>query len=172
MTHQLITLDPLARVRAPIGGFPPRREIAPGQAFRAPEGHAYVPVLPAEEYDPETHVLERNLTADADGWIVRELTPEEIESRLPKPPSEVGAGQIHAAMILMDLAADETALDSLIVGIINTAPLTPKEKAIARVLWKRATVFRRDHPFVALVQAALNKDDAFMDQLFSTAESF
>jgi hypothetical protein len=33
------------------------------------------------------------------------------------------------------------------------------------------SVFRRDHQFVSLIQQELNKDDAWMDQLFFLADS-
>lgn len=85
MTHQLITLDPLARVTSPVGEFPPRRSKGDPAEWTAPPGHAYVPILPPPDYDSATHRIERHLTDEADGWQVIELTPEEIEARKPQP---------------------------------------------------------------------------------------
>jgi len=130
--------------------------------------------VPAQVIDSATHRLVRFERMEGSewqrGWDAVPLTPEEIEARLPRPPAEVGAGQIRVAMLNMDLADDEAGLDQLIYTIIDAA-LTGKDRAKARILWNRATVFRRNHPFVGLVQAALGKDDAWMDALYFAADA-
>lgn len=90
--HQLIQLDPLARVTVAIGGFAPTRPIPRETPWTAPEGYAYVPVIDRPDYDPETQHCERTLTAEEDGWTVRDLNEEELAARIPAPSETVEVG--------------------------------------------------------------------------------
>lgn len=91
----------------------------------------------------------------------------ERESAAPAP-KKVGSGQIRAAMILSGIAADDDALSTLIEGILANIP-DESEQAVAVTLWRNASEFKRDHKFIAAVQAALGKTDADIDQLFRLA---
>lgn len=88
------------------------------------------------------------------------------------PPDEVGSGQIRAALIALDVAADDDALDSLITTAITNAVADAKQRAIALTLWRNAATFKRDNAFVVAVQAALGKTDADMDNIFRLAATF
>ena len=92
--HQLIQLDPLARVTVAIGGFAPTRPIPRETEWTAPDGYAYVPVIDRPDYDPETQHRERTLTAEEDGWTIRDLTAEELAARIPAPPEIIGASKL------------------------------------------------------------------------------
>jgi hypothetical protein len=72
--------------------------------------------------------VERHLTPDADSRLVRDLKAEEITARQPKPPDEVGPGQIRAAMIHLEIAADEEALDALVIGVIDALPTEARKR--------------------------------------------
>lgn len=84
MKHVLIQESPLALVMSVRDGFKPRRIIVEGQEVRAPQGCRYVPDLPLPEYDPATHSCERVLTLESYGWMIRDLTEEELAARQPE----------------------------------------------------------------------------------------
>lgn len=87
-------------------------------------------------------------------------------------PAEVGSGQIRAAMIELEYAADDSALDTLIEGAIVAAVPAGKERQKALTLWRNASTFKRTHPFISVVKAVLAKSDADIDALFILAASF
>lgn len=144
--HQLIQLDPLARVTVAIGGFAPTRPIPRETPWTAPEGYAYVPVIDRPEYDPETQHRERTLTAEEDGWTVRDLTEEELAARIPAPPEIEGVPKLT---IKRRLGAKWATLRA----IIATLPEDTQDE------WNLAQVIEADDPiFVAnsaFLQAAL-----------------
>jgi hypothetical protein len=87
VTHHLITLDPLALSPSHVGGHPRTRSAGDPATFNQglPDGYAYVPDLPAPEFDSATQAIERQLTATEYGWTVRDLSEEELEARQPRP---------------------------------------------------------------------------------------
>jgi hypothetical protein len=131
---------------------------------------------PPEPGNDETVEWQTGADIDAKTYgrraTVRPLTADEIEARLPKPPHEVGAGQIRVAMIELGFAKDGDALDTYVFGVIDSLPILPKQKAQARVLWKHAAVFRRDNEFIQLFQIATNRTDADMDAIYFLADTY
>jgi hypothetical protein len=83
-THQLINLNPLARVTTDRDGFPARRSVGDPASWTAPEGCRYAPVLPVPDHDPKTHRAVPHLTSEADGWTLEELGPQP-----PRPISKL-----------------------------------------------------------------------------------
>lgn len=95
---------------------------------------------------------------------------------LPPPPpaavpQTVGSGQIRAAMIASGYAGNDDALSALIESLLETIP-DSRQRAIAVTLWRNASEFRRDHPFLGAVKAGLGKNDADIDDLFRLAATF
>lgn len=86
-------------------------------------------------------------------------------------PQIVGSGVIRAAMIASGYAANDDALSALIESILEAIP-DPSQKAIAITLWRNSSEFRRNHPFLKVVQSALGKTDKDIDDLFRLAATF
>lgn len=97
------------------------------------------------------------------------ITLEQKRAANAPVPKVVGSGQIRAAMILSGIAANQEALDTLIHGAIDAAIADPVQNAVAHTLWDNASEFKRSHEFLDLAQAALNKTDADIDNLFRLA---
>jgi hypothetical protein len=89
----------------------------------------------------------------------------------PPVPQTVGSGQIRAAMIAAGYAGNDDALSVLVESILDAIP-DPKQRAIAVTLWRNASEFRRDHPFLGAFKAGLGKTDADIDDLFRLAATF
>jgi hypothetical protein len=114
-----------------------------------------------------------------DGWqLLNEAQFAEwrAQNPLPPPPPDpvpqtVGSGQIRAAMIASGYASDDDALSATIEAILFQIP-DQDHRAIAVTLWRNAAEFRRNHPFLGAVQAALGKTDADIDDLFRLAATF
>jgi hypothetical protein len=158
--HQLITLDPLARVRVAVGPFPPVRSVGDPAMFQLglPEGYAYVPIIPRPtDYAPETHTAERHLTEDADGWVIRDLTPEEIEDRKPRP-GPVTPRQFWLA--LLGLGITRSQIRAHLAG--NEAALIELEEALE---------IDPAHPLVASLAAGLGKSAEEVHAIFLSAAS-
>ena len=144
--HQLIQLNPLSRVTVAIGGFAPTRPIPRETPWTAPEGYAYVPVIDRPDYDPATQHRERTLTAEEDGWTVRDLTEEELAARIPAPPEIIGVSKLT---IMRRLGAKWAVLKAILASL-------PDDVQDA---WNLAQEIKSDDPlFVAnsaFLQAAL-----------------
>jgi len=83
-THHLITTSPLAfATESPDGVHPIARAVGNPAAFSAPDGYAYIPDVAPPTYDSEAQTIERNLTLKGYGWVVRELTAEDLAARQP-----------------------------------------------------------------------------------------
>jgi len=87
-------------------------------------------------------------------------------------PTQVGPYQIRCAMISLGWAASETLLDTLILGVIDAAITDPAQNEIAKIGWRRASEFKRNHAFIELLRVALSKTHGEIDTLFRTAASF
>lgn len=161
MTYQLINRVTRKRVTAAINGFPARRDKGDPQTWTAPDGYAYVPVLPPpEEYDRATETIERDVTLDADGWRVRALTPEELAARNPVPFS-IRPEQLREWLYINRRLADVTAA---IAAVSNAA--TRERLAL---WWEYATEIHRDNPRIKSLANALNMTDADIDTMFREA---
>lgn len=133
MTHQLITLSPIARVaKSPDGVHPPRRSIGDPAEWTAPPGHAYVPVIPASDvtYDPATQRIERELTATTDGWQIINLTPEEI--------AELATKQAELEADTAELTAIRNVLSALKNGTGTAAERIARIERVLFMVAKRA----------------------------------
>jgi hypothetical protein len=105
-----------------------------------------------------------------------ELTEEETAAAIayqspatPAPvPQEVGPAQLRVALIMSGVAASEAALDALVTPIID-AIADPTEREIARVLWTRATSFKRTYPLIEAARVALGWTNDQVDDLFRIA---
>lgn len=151
--HQLISLDPLERITTAIGSFPARRSTGNPAEWSAPDGHAYVPIVAKPEFDPETEIAERALTADSDGWIVRDLTEQEIEDRKPKP-GPVTRRQFWLAMLhLLELRQSD--IEAMYA-----------ENAAALIEIRDALEVDPNHPLVTELATELDKSQEEIDALF------
>ena len=85
------------------------------------------------------------------------------------PPDEVGGASFRVALLEMGVATTEAELDTIILGVIDGLPVTDLQKEQYRILWRRASGIKRDFGLVAVIQAVLQKDDDWMDQVFHIA---
>lgn len=114
-----------------------------------------------------------------DGWLfLNEAQFVEWRKNNPVPPpppapvpQSVGSGQIRAAMIVSGYAANDDALSTTIETILSGIP-DVAQRAVAITLWRNASEFRRNHPFLGAVKAALSKTDEDIDNLFRLAATF
>jgi len=105
-----------------------------------------------------------------------ELTEQEIAAALayepPTPPApvpqEVGPAQLRVALIMGGVASTETGLDALVTPIIDSIA-DPTEREIARVLWARATSFKRSYPLIEATRLTLGWTHDQVDDLFRLA---
>lgn len=105
------------------------------------------------------------------GWVWDGQSFAPPPALLSAVPASVGSGQIRAALIASGVAADDDALSTAIETILANIP-DATQRAIAVTLWRNASEFRRDHPFINIVQGALNKTHAEIDDLFRLAATF
>ena len=109
----------------------------------------------------------------ANGWAPPVVPPP------PEPvPQEVGSGQIRAALValgwitLTNPSNADAEVDAWATALIEGAVPDPATKAIAHLLWRNASTFKRDNQFVLLVATILEKTTEQTDQLFRTASTF
>jgi len=117
------------------------------------------------------------------GWqIVNGVCePVLVENPAPGPepvPQEVGSGQIRAALVALGWVTvqnpsnADAEVDAWGSALIELAVSDPAQKTIAHLLWKNASVFKRNDAFVLVVAAVLQKTSEETDTLFRTAATF
>ena len=87
------------------------------------------------------------------GAFERDMTPEEIAAIPPPPPPlmpEISARQLRLALLGLGLTGAQ------VEAQIAAMPGTPTQREAARIEWEYATSYRRDHPLVVMLGAALN----------------
>jgi hypothetical protein len=105
-------------------------------------------------------------------------TPPEPEPYVAPVPSEVGSGQIRAALVaegwvtITTPSTPDPEIDAWVSALIEAAVANPGQKAIAYLLWHNASVFKRSDQFVLMVAALTGKTSEQIDQLFTTANTF
>lgn len=105
-------------------------------------------------------------------WLGEGNTPSGADVPVVPVPSVVGPAQFRSALIALDYASTVNTIDTLVNSAIDAVITTTKEKNIAKATWQYATEVRRAHPLVSAIQASLNKTDAEIDLLFTTAATF
>lgn len=94
-----------------------------------------------------------------------------VDPSPPPPPAALvplsaTSGDFMRALIELDwYDAAKTAVDKLAAG-------GAKEGKLARVLWDRASIFRRDDPMVASIAAGIGKTDADLDALYRLTATY
>lgn len=105
-------------------------------------------------------------------WLDEGNTPLPADVPAAVVPKVVGPAQFRAALITLEYATSVNTIDTLVNGAIDAVMPTTKEKNIAKAMWQYASEINRAHPLVSAIQAHLQKTDAEMDTLFSTAANF
>lgn len=83
-------------------------------------------------------------------------------------PATVGSGQIRVALRRKGIGSNEEEINTAIEAAISGLP-DDGTRADALILWRYASTFERNHPFISAVSTALGKDAAWVDDLFRTA---
>ena len=114
--------------------------------------------------------------AELEAW--KTANPPEPEPYVAPVPSEVGSGQIRAALVaegwvtITTPSTPDPEIDAWVSALIEAAVANPGQKAIAYLLWHNASVFKRTDQFVLMVAALTGKTSEQIDQLFTTANTF
>jgi hypothetical protein len=123
------------------------------------------PVTPTDkpEYNEDTQIAEETTPIQIDGvwtqqWIVRDLTSEELDDRVPK--------RIEVLQGL--LAIDQVGLSSLYESWINSPERTFAEKAFIN----KARTWRRYDPILQAAATEIGLTKEQLDQLFILASKF
>jgi len=94
-------------------------------------------------------------------WVVRDMTPDEIEASKPHVPQQITAGQGREALYNVGLFANvQPAIDA--VEDADT-------KWRVQNAWDSRPTWERQSPFVAMMAGILGLDEAALDQLFISA---
>lgn len=93
-------------------------------------------------------------------WVVRDLTPEEIDQRLE---------QKHQSMNVTPFQAKAALLDAGLLDDIEALMADPSTDRVVVLAWNNVTEFRRLSPMVAGIAAALGWTDEQLDTLFEAA---
>lgn len=123
---------------------------------------------PDPTYDYATQTLEYRAFADLNNfkWIeenyVRDLSQQEIDQRLPKPPDTCTPRQLRIALIQtgISLSTIEAQIDAI---------QDPIQKEIARAEWEYALEIKKEHPLVGMIAAALNLTEQQINDIFVLA---
>lgn len=98
---------------------------------------------------------------------VVDLTPEEIAALPPPPPPPplpaITAAQLRLALLGLGVTGAQ------VEAAINAMPGTDADREAARIQWEYATTYRRDHPLVAALGAALHLTEAQIDEAWRAA---
>lgn len=132
-------------------------------------------VVPVNDVVPEGY--SRN------GWQIVNGVCEPVLVEIPEPglppvPFEVGSGQIRAALValgwvtIQNPSNADAEVDAWAAALIELAVQDPGQKAIALLLWRNASAFKRNNPFILLVATILGKTGEETDTLFRTAVNF
>ncbi len=110
--------------------------------------------------------------------VWEDYTPPEPEPYVEPVPQEVGSGQIRAALValgwitLTNPSNADAEVDAWASALIELAVSDPGQKAIAHLLWRNASGFKRENQFILLVATILEKTSEETDTLFRTAATF
>jgi hypothetical protein len=127
-----------------------------------------VVVVPDPPYNPATQTLEHRSYPDLvnNKWYeenyVRDLTEEEIQQRLAKPPNSCTPRQLRLALIQSGISL--SAVQGFIDGIAD-----PIQKEIAIVEWEYALEIVKEHPLVQAIAVNLNLSEQQVDNIFTLA---
>jgi hypothetical protein len=123
------------------------------------------PVTPTDkpEYNEDTQIAEETTPIKLNGvwtqqWIVRDLTAEELDARVPK--------RIEVLQGL--LAIDQAGLSGVYESWINSPERTFAEKAFIN----KARTWRRDDPILQAAATEIGLTKEQLDQLFILASKF
>ena len=105
-------------------------------------------------------------------WVALGNTATPADAVVVPVPSTVGPAQFRAALISLGYASTVNTIDTLVNGAIDSVGGGTTERNIAKAIWQYATEIKRGYPLVAAIQADLEKTDAEIDLLFTTAASF
>jgi len=124
--------------------------------------------LPDPSYNSATQTLEYRAYADLPNfkWVeesyIRDLTPEEIDQRLPKPPDTCSPRQLRIALIQTGISP--SAIDSQINAIPDLI-----QREIAYAEWEYALEIKKEHPLVQMMAINLNLTEQEVSNIFSLA---
>lgn len=119
-------------------------------------------------FDPATQVLEGRSFADLLNfkWVeetyVRNLTQDEINERLPKPPDTCTPRQLRIALIQTGISL--SAIEAQIDGISDLV-----QREIARAEWEYALEIKKQHPLVGMIASTLNLNEQQVSDIFGLA---
>jgi len=130
-----------------------------------------ITILPQPSYDDQTQTLDYTEYPDIPNglWVreffVRNLTEQEINNRLPKPPSSCTPRQFRLALISSGIDID------IIETMLNNIP-DPTQKKIALIEWEYSIEIKRDHPLISSFAQQLNITEQQLDDIFILANTF
>ena len=149
------------------------RYLVDGVPGPLPEGWVELTItdLPPPSFDDNTQTLERNEYVDIQNglWVreyyIRNLSQQEIEDRLPKPPNSCTPRQFRLALINSNIDIDtiETMLNNI---------QDPTQKKIALIEWEYSIEIKRDHPLISSFAQQLNITEQQLDDIFILANTF
>lgn len=127
-------------------------------------------ILPAT-YDEQTQTIDSREYADIPNlkWIVetyvRNLTPQEILERQPKPPPTCTPRQFRLALIDSGYSLEQiqTMLD-------NIPDETQRKKAL--VEWEYSIEIKREHPLIRTFATQLGLSEKDLDDLFFLTDNY
>lgn len=136
-----------------------------------PEGYVELEMVRLEypEYNEQTETAEVIEYADIPNkkwiteWIVRDLTPQEIEDRKPKWDS-CSPRQFRLALLTKN--PDPNYVDNLIDTIEDIY-----ERNKARIEWEYANDIQKNHNYIQQLAIALNMDSDELNQFFGYANT-
>ena len=123
---------------------------------------------PDPAYNVATQTLEYRAFADLTNykWVeesyVRDLTQQEIDQRLPRPPETCTPRQLRIALIQsgISLSTIEAQIDAI---------SDPIQREIARAEWEYALQIKKQHPLVGMIAGALNLTEQQITDIFILA---
>lgn len=136
-----------------------------------PEGYVELEMVRMEypTYDEQTETVDINEYADIQNkkwitdWIVRNLTPQEIEERKPKW-DYCTPRQFRLALLTKN--SDPNYVDTLINTIEDI-----DERNRARIEWEYSIEIRKDHPLIGQLAITLDMDSEELNQFFGYANT-
>ena len=123
---------------------------------------------PNPPYDYATQTIEHRSFADLNNykWIeesyVRNLSPEEIQQRLPGAPNSCTPRQLRIALIKNGISL------SVVENYINNIQ-DNEQKEIASAEWEYALDINKDHPLLVAIAQHLSLDQKKIDEIFTLA---
>jgi hypothetical protein len=121
------------------------------------------------QYNDKTQTADLHEYADVPNkkwiteWIVRDLTPQEIEERKPKW-NKCTPRQFRLALLTKN--PDPNYVDNLINGIENE-----QERIRAKIEWEYAIEILKNHNYVQQLAASLNMNSDELNDLFGYANT-